>query len=93
MGLLRDILSSFSKKKYGTPSRTLRGELVKSKAEKQIADYFTEHGIRYIYEYPAKTNALVFKETFAKPISTYQTTRSTSSTGDWPTPARITGRT
>ena len=67
MGLLSDLLRSLSKKKYGTPSRTLRGELVKSKAEKQIADYFTEHGIRYIYEYPAKTDALVFKKTFAKP--------------------------
>jgi len=67
MGLLRDLLRSLTKKQYGTPSRTLRGELVKSRAEQRIADYLTRQGVHYIYEYEAKTNALVFKKTFAKP--------------------------
>ena len=37
-------------KKYGIPSKTNNGEKVKSKAEKQIADYFSDVGIKYVYE-------------------------------------------
>ena len=69
MGLLEDLSKLFAQeqKEYGTPSTTRRGELVKSKAEKQIADYFTDNGIRYIYEWKAQTNAIIFKRTFAHP--------------------------
>lgn len=67
MGLLSDLLKLFSGKRYGTPSRTLQGEMVKSRAEQEIADYFTRNGIRYIYEHSAKTDALIFKRTFAHP--------------------------
>jgi hypothetical protein len=69
MGLLEDLSKLFEqeKKEYGTPSRTLRGELVKSRAEKQIADYFAENGIRYAYEWRAQTDAMIFKRTFAHP--------------------------
>ena len=32
---------------------TLRGEVVRSRSEKVIADWFSANGIRYAYEYPA----------------------------------------
>ena len=67
MGFLRRLLKIFQTKEYGTPSVTLKGENVKSRAESRIADYFTENGIRYVYEYGAQTDALVFKRTFAHP--------------------------
>jgi zinc-ribbon domain len=67
MGLLRDLLGLSSKEQYGTPSVTMNGEQVKSKAEQRIADYLARNGIRYVYEFGAKTNALIFKRTFAKP--------------------------
>jgi len=54
-------------REYGTPSTTRRGEQVKSKAEKQIADYFADNGIRYLYEWKAQTNVLIFKQTLAHP--------------------------
>jgi len=41
------------KKEYGHPSVTLMGELVRSRAEKVIADWFCRDGVRYAYEYPA----------------------------------------
>lgn len=37
-------------KKYGTPSITNNGEDVKSKGEKQIADYLNQACIKYVYE-------------------------------------------
>lgn len=40
---------------------------MKSRAEQRIADYFTENGIRYVYEKGARTDALIFKQTFAHP--------------------------
>ncbi len=52
---------------YGNPSKTLQGEVVRSHAEQQIADYFTKNGIRYVYEWGAQTDALIFKRTFAHP--------------------------
>jgi hypothetical protein len=69
MGLLTDLAKLFAheEKEYGTPSRTLRGEVVKSRSEKRIADYFTNNGIRYVYEWRAQTDALLFKRTFAHP--------------------------
>ena len=50
------ILSAFSRssqqtKQYGIPTRTERGETVKSHSESIIADYFARKGIRYEYEY------------------------------------------
>ena len=69
MGLLEDIANLFAQeeKEYGTPSTTLRGEKVKSKAEKQIADYFANSNIRYAYEWKAQTDGTIFKRTFAHP--------------------------
>ncbi|HUK79275.1 MAG TPA: hypothetical protein VLU91_01255 [Nitrososphaerales archaeon] len=69
MGLLEDLSKLFAQeqREYGTPSTTRRGEQVKSKAEKQIADYFADNGIRYLYEWKAQTNFLIFKQTFAHP--------------------------
>ena len=67
MGLLRDLLGLSSEKQYGIPSVTTNGENVKSHAEQRIANYFARNGIRYVYEFGAKTDALIFKRTFAKP--------------------------
>ena len=69
MGLLEDLQKLFAQeqKEYGTPSITLHGEHVKSRAEKQIADYFATNGICYRYEWKAETNAIIFKRTFAHP--------------------------
>ena len=67
MGLLSFLQKLFSKREYGIPSTTLQGEQVKSRAEQRIADYFTTIGMRYVYEKAAKTDALVFKQTFAHP--------------------------
>lgn len=36
--------------KFGMPSYTQRGEQVRSKAEKKIADYLKSQGIEYVYE-------------------------------------------
>jgi hypothetical protein len=68
MGLLQDLQKLFAQeqKEYGTPSTTLHGEQVKSRGEKQIADY-ANNGIRYVYEWKAQTNAIIFKRTFAHP--------------------------
>jgi hypothetical protein len=41
------------RKEYGRPSVTLRGEVVRSNSERVIADWFSEKGIRYVYEQPA----------------------------------------
>jgi len=46
-------LHPFRRKEYGHPSVTLRGELVRSRSEKAIADWFCRNGVRYVYEYPA----------------------------------------
>jgi zinc-ribbon domain len=69
VGLLDDLAKIFAQeeKEYGTPSRTMRGETVRSKSEKKIADYFATAGIRYVYEWKAQTNAVIFKRTFAHP--------------------------
>lgn len=53
--------------KYGEPSRTKRGETVKSKGEKQIADYFFENGINYTYENRAETTNSAFSRKISKP--------------------------
>jgi hypothetical protein len=67
LGLLKDLSRLSERREYGIPSRTLRGEVVRSYAEKQIADYFASNGVRYVYEQGARTNALIFKKTFARP--------------------------
>jgi hypothetical protein len=46
-------LRPLRRKEYGRPSVTLRGEVVRSRSEKAIADWFSEKGIRYVYEQPA----------------------------------------
>jgi hypothetical protein len=55
--LLIAILSALSRlspqpKQYGIPTKTERGESVKSHSEGLIADYFSRNGIRYEYEHP-----------------------------------------
>ena len=40
------------RRSYGRPSVTLKGEAVRSGAEKRIADWLFQHGMRYEYERP-----------------------------------------
>ena len=40
-------------REYGRPSVTMRGEVVRSRSEKAIADWFYSNGVRYAYEHPA----------------------------------------
>ncbi|MDG7009361.1 MAG: hypothetical protein JRM71_00980 [Nitrososphaerota archaeon] len=47
------LLRPFRRREYGRPSVTLRGEVVRSNAEKVIADWLYQHGVRYAYEHPA----------------------------------------
>ena len=47
------VFRPFHRKEYGRPSMTLRGEVVRSRSEKVIADWFSRNGIRYVYEHPA----------------------------------------
>lgn len=69
MGLLERILEDLfgSESQYGVKSTTVTGQTVRSKAEKTIADYFTQQNITYEYEKTAKTNGLIFKDKISKP--------------------------
>src|SRR2546425_13185484 len=69
MGLLSWLNDLFgSHEEYGTPSVTLTGQPVRSKAERVIADYFTRHGIPYYYEAKATTNDwFIFKTKISRP--------------------------
>jgi hypothetical protein len=46
-------LHPFRRREYGHPSVTLKGELVRSRSERAIADWFCRNGVRYVYERPA----------------------------------------
>ena len=48
--ILYSLFELIFKKKYGIKSKTFRGERVRSKGEKQIADCLYQHGIKYRYE-------------------------------------------
>jgi hypothetical protein len=69
MGLLSWLNHLFeSHEEYGTPSVTLTGQHVRSKAERVIADYFSRHGIAYYYEAVATTNGwFIFKSQISRP--------------------------
>lgn len=41
------------REKYGQPTVTAQGEVVRSNSERVVADYFASSGIRYDYEKPA----------------------------------------
>jgi hypothetical protein len=68
LGLLERIEDLLApKSEYGTRSTTVTGQRVRSRAERKIADYFTQQDIIYEYEKTAKTNALIFKDKISKP--------------------------
>ena len=58
-----------SRREYGRPSMTLKGELVRSRSVKVIADWFYMNGIRYVYEYPAfdRKGAVISRPDFYLP--------------------------
>jgi hypothetical protein len=64
-GLFKRRLSPQLGPQYGQPSRTIRGELVRSRAEAIIADWFTNLGITYQYE-PPLLEGLIFKRAIFK---------------------------
>jgi hypothetical protein len=69
MGLLSWLNELFKpRQEYGTPSVTLTGQPVRSKAERVIADYFTHHNIPYCYEAVATTNGwFIFRSQISRP--------------------------
>jgi len=52
---------------YGMPCTTLKGEKVKSKGERQIANYLYLRNILYEYEKEARTDGWIFHEKISKP--------------------------
>ena len=68
MGFLDDLCELLLPKQYGVVSVTKRGETVKSKAEKLIADYFYDKGIEYKYEPTVEAHVWwVFNEKLGTP--------------------------
>jgi hypothetical protein len=69
MGFLSWLNDLFQpQEKYGTPSVTLTGQPVRSKAERVIADYFTRHSITYYYEAMVTTDDwFIFKAKISRP--------------------------
>ncbi len=52
---------------YVSRWKTLKGETVKSRSEKQIADYFRANRINYTYEAQAKTTSSAFRTGISQP--------------------------
>ncbi|MGH9920053.1 MAG: hypothetical protein ACRD6W_14455 [Nitrososphaerales archaeon] len=52
---------------YGGSYTTSRGEKVKSRGEKQIADFFFQNGIKYSYEDQALTTGSAFRAKISRP--------------------------
>lgn len=64
----RTILSSLEyQNEYGRTCITNRGEKVKSRSEKRIADYLFHNNIIYEYEKPALTGGWIFKHKIGNP--------------------------
>lgn len=55
------------KREYGVKSVTVRGEEVRSIAERKIADYFVKNNINYVYEREAKGKVLFFDYKISSP--------------------------
>lgn len=55
------------KREYGVKSVTIRGEEVRSIAERKIADYFAKNNINYAYEQEAIAKGLFFDHKISTP--------------------------
>ena len=55
------------KREYGVKSVTIKGEEVKSIAERRIEDYFVKNNINYVYEREAKGKVLFFDYKISSP--------------------------
>jgi hypothetical protein len=64
--ILKEI-SQAGKTQYGTVSDTQRGERVKSRGEKRVADFLHESGIRYEYEKQVIANGRPYLPDFYLP--------------------------
>jgi hypothetical protein len=60
-------LASKPEQKYGIESFTRNGEMVKSKAEKYLADYFSSQGIHYQYEKEARSRGIFSSKHISNP--------------------------
>ncbi len=60
-------LTSKPEQHYGITSITQNGEEVKSKAEKQLANYFHSQGIRYLYEKEARSKGIMSSKHISNP--------------------------
>jgi hypothetical protein len=68
MGLLGDLVSLlFPPKRYGQHCVTPRGEVVKSHAEKRIAEFFQRNGIQYVYEPLVESHFWIFSNKISRP--------------------------
>ena len=59
--------SSQPRQQYGQTSVTQNNEIVKSKGEKHLADYFNSQNINYIYEKEARRQGIVFSKHISNP--------------------------
>jgi len=58
---------SSPKREYGVKTVTVKGEEVKSIAERKISDYFVKNNISYVYEREAKGKFLFFDYKISSP--------------------------
>jgi DNA helicase IV len=67
MGILNGLLSLIYPEGYGTRSTTQLGVKVRSRAEKRIAEYFEQNGIRYEYEPMVESGIWIFTQKISRP--------------------------
>jgi len=67
IAILFALVELIPKQEYGVKSVTSKGEQVKSKAEKRIADYFMKNKINYVYEKEARRKGLIFSSKISNP--------------------------
>ena len=67
IAILFALVELIPKQEYGVKSVTSKGEQVKSKAEKRIADYFMKNNINYVYEKEARRKGLIFSSEISNP--------------------------
>ena len=67
MIILFNFWSGSTEQHYGHATVTNNGEPVKSKGEKQIADYLSSQNIRYLYEKEARSQGILFSKHISNP--------------------------
>ncbi len=65
--VLLALMASKPRQKYGVESVTMKGEEVRSNAERMIADYFQKNNINYVYEQEITGRFLFFNVRISVP--------------------------